>query len=146
MDIRGQIELCSVMGLLRIAYELPVHMDLYAAADTQKRDDMLLGRILHIKEGPVETYIVHLVCRGGLEAVQGAEIAANRLCGGDVRWIVGKRIADIQVHGMRITTVLPDRRNIDCVELHAVCVQCQRQVLRVVVVFEVPITVQALHQ
>ena len=157
----GNVELGCVVGLFGEASELSVHMHLYAAADAEERENVAFVVVRsprklrcpgcprvprYLEERPVQPHMVHLVCRSLFEAVKHAEIVLHRLKRGYDRRLVCKRIAHVQVHGMRIAAVLPDGRHIDFAEIDGIGIEFKRKVLGVVVVSEVPITVEALHQ
>ena len=159
----GYVELGGVVGFLGEACELSVHMNLYAAADAEEREDIpvfdAVGcrgyrracrcrgcRRPHFKERPVQPHMVHLVLGSLLETVQHAEIVFHGLQRGNHRRLVCKGIAHVQIHGVRVSAVLPDGRNIYPAEINGIGIEFQGKILGVVVVSEVPVTVEALHQ
>ena len=90
--------------------------------------------------------MVHLVRRSPLETVESAEIAFHRLCGGNHRRLVRERIANVQIHRMRIAAVLPYGRHINATELKLIAVELKRKLVRIVIVVEIPLPVQASDQ
>ena len=132
VQLAGQVKLCRVVCALGIADKGAVDVQIHAAGNAQKRDDLPLVGIVDIQKTAVDADKVVLLA-GVLPLQADAGIAAQprkdaaRLAGGgDHRRLVGELVADVDIKRFIVPAELPAGRNIELIKMHCIGVKFNR--------------------